>query len=148
MIALLKKRIFVKKLLMFICVVKSLQSHQDLNLTNLKKENVIITNDPRFGDKPFMYQQDEYEEIVDEFGNSMAAIDEYEQYVCDTVQPPVLSPIQIYIAEIFGYIYWHMIMLQHVTYAYASGMKQHLNQWVASLLQKYHQLSKGNKKSA
>jgi len=128
----------VKKLLVLIGIIGSLYADQNHDSAHVVKENVQIAQDLGAEDKQYSFQQDEYEDYLDE----------YEDYLSDNVQPPALSSVQIFIAEIFGYLYWQFIVLQHMTYSYASDIKQRVNQWYTAVVQKYQQLSHNQKKTS
>lgn len=61
--------------------------------------------------------------------SDQGVIDEYDQHVCDTVQPaPVSTPVA-FIQEMFGFVLIQYIAFREMTHAYCTEIKQALNKW-------------------
>ncbi len=118
----------MKKLLILICILLSNRIVQtdELDLSVLTKKNVQIGDQ---NSQKFNYYIDEYEDRD-------LAIDEYEEHVCDHVQPQVLSPLQAYMADFFGSFYVHMVGMQEFAHTYFIEFKQTVSKLLATLVKK------------
>ena len=83
---------------------------------------------------PGQYTQD-YANI-DEYTNNeqeQCTIDEYDQQICDTVQPPAVSNTQIFLASIAGKMLLYYMILQQTATMYLHEIKDFLAQWIHNI---------------
>ena len=58
------------------------------------------------------------------------------QQVCDHVQPPVMSPMQVYVTETLGLVYMHLLIAQSVAQGYFNNASQSVSSWFKALINK------------
>lgn len=74
---------------------------------------------------------DDYENIqIDD----QIAIDEYDQHICDEVQPEKISATEALIKEILGYMFIQCITIKELTHSYCAEIKQTLDKWFTALM--------------
>ncbi len=67
-------------------------------------------------------------------GDDQIAIDEYDQHICDEVQPAKISAAEALIKEMLGFMLIQCITIKEMTHAYCVEIKQALDTWFTKFI--------------
>jgi len=84
-----------------------------------QKENVQKYNTNRFDDEYNNNQSDQQD------------IDEYDQYVCDDVQPPKVSKAEALLKEMLSFVLVRCIAMREIGTVYFKELKDLVNKWLS-----------------
>ena len=69
---------------------------------------------------------DEYQENQE---GCQIDIDEYDQHICDEVQPPKISAAEALIKEMLGFMLIQYIAIREMTHTYCKEIKESIQKW-------------------
>jgi hypothetical protein len=111
----------MKKAVMFlviassVCTVSADQGRHGVRSDNTQIRHAHINNDQC---------RDEYEQ-----GTSDDTLQEYEQHVCDHIQPPKISAAMALLTEVGGRVLIEFIMVREALRRYLLALKAAINNW-------------------
>lgn len=115
----MKKMIIV---LMVIAMSYYDQGYAGLDNSLIQKENLLKHKESDFLD--INQSGEEYNDSIDQH-----TINEYDQYVCDDIQPPKISAVRAMLTELLGALLVRYITMREMARIYFKEFKDTVSKW-------------------